>query len=201
MKKLTLLLSLSALLLLSACIGINTPPPDEPEWTQSTVRGTLELFGDAWNNADLPAYQKLLDVESFVFYFSEGDAGNGYPVFWELDTELTAADNLYEDAQAEQISLQLSLNDVEEPAEGVTSVRVNHVPYDLYVTLTGYYDNDEDLTFHSQSSCDFTLELTDGKWFVVTWRDYSSTGGCGIPCGIEEITWGATKAFFEEQQE
>jgi len=76
-------------------------------------------------------------------------------------------------------------------------VRLTHVPYDLYVTLTAYY-GEEDLTFHAQSSCDFELALTDGKWYVTSWRDYSPTDGCGVPCGIEEITWGATKAFFEE---
>ncbi|MCD4734262.1 hypothetical protein K8R78_08525, partial [bacterium] len=86
MKKLTLLLSLSALLF-TACTPISTSPPEEPEWTQTTVRGTLELFGDAWNDADLPAYQKLLSTESFIFYFSQGDVDQGYPPLWELPVE------------------------------------------------------------------------------------------------------------------
>jgi len=98
MKKLTLLLSLFALLLFSACIGSPAAPPEEPERTQATVRGTLELFGEAWNSANLPAYRNLLSSDSFTFYFSQGDVGQGYPVLWELPSELAAADNLYKDA-------------------------------------------------------------------------------------------------------
>lgn len=188
---LALLVSVSLL----GCTKTPTDPGDETP-TQATVKGTIELLEDYYCNANSEDYPNLLNENDFAFYFSEhdqNDPDDPLPASYNYTEDVAATTALFEHEGigAENIDLTLAIPEFDEPAEGTDTFRVEHIPYDLYVTVPAQY-----ITYHAQHTCSFELTRVDGKWLITKWWDEytGSRAGCSDE-QVEESTWGSIKAM------
>ncbi len=190
---LALLVSVSLLGCTKTPADPGDPGPGDPT-PQITVRQTINSLEYVYNNADAEDYPNLLDEDSFRFYFSEhdqNDPDDPLPAYYNYVEDVAATTSLFENEGigAENIDLTLAIPEFDEPAEGTDTFRVEHVPYDLYVTVPADY-----ITYHAQHTCTFELTRVDGKWLITKWWDEYTGGRAGCSDEqVEESTWGQIK--------
>jgi hypothetical protein len=177
------------LMVFVACVN-TTGTGDGVPHDRTTVLGTLLLFEDVWNDGDMDTYKFLLDEDTFIFYFDDEDTGGGIPPSWGYNDEIDAVTNLFNALGAENVDVELDLDDVAEPEGDVDTYTVTDIPYDVSV----YDDNadPEPTTYLASGRLDMELEYADGEWVITKWWDKVGSllaGGC-------ETTWGALKAEF-----
>lgn len=173
---------IAALFLMSCCSG--TDPGDGVPHDQDSVLGTLYLFQDVWNDGDLDTYEGLLDEDTFTFYFDPEDVDYGLPFSWGYEDEIEAYTNLFDAIGAENIDVQLNLDEVTEPEEGTNTCLVVDVPYAVSLKV-------EDSTYQAFGNLDMQLEKTGGQWYITDWWDFAPSLLSGLP-----TTWGMLKYFI-----
>jgi hypothetical protein len=177
------------LMVFAACVN-TTDPGDGVPHDRTTVLGTLLLFVDVWNDCDIDTYKGLLDEDDFIFYFDPQDVDWGLPPSWDYDAEIQAVGNLFDAIGAENVDVELDLDDVAEPEGDVDTYTVTDIPYDVRVC-------DEDAewgptVYIATGLLDMEFEYTDGGWVITKWWDKAGS----LLAGVCETSWGALKAEF-----
>ncbi|MBD3400633.1 MAG: hypothetical protein GF399_09925 [Candidatus Coatesbacteria bacterium] len=148
--------------------GGDEPPP---EWQDPTTPEILiEDLEYTYNEADHLKYVELLH-EDFVFYFDEEDVGGDIPSSWGYQDEIDATENLFEKAQAFNITLDLIIpGDYTDPEEGEDEMWVYDVAYDLRVRI-------DDTTYLAQATANYncvvdgTVDSGADRWRFLQWYD------------------------------
>jgi len=184
-----ILLTVLVLVLLVGGIGcdlikINTPkdPKKRVEDWYSPTNPKIALQNLEWCYNFTMYYDKYdtLIHDNFTFYFSEHDQNNQdnpLPATYNKTEDLGATLRLFEndDIGAENIDLTLSIPDDYLPpsddVDGATD-RINHVPYDLYVTVPS-----QSVTYHASHTASFEMtrqddvDGTEARWYISKWWD------------------------------
>ncbi len=177
---------IAALFLMSCCAG--TDPGDNVPHDQDSVLGTLYLFEDVWNNGDLDTYEKLLDEESFTFYYDPWDVeDHDLPISWGYEEEIEVYTNIFDAVGDENVDVQLDLDGVAEPEGDVETYSVQNVPYEIDV-----YVEEEGVTYTGRGYFNMQLDKTGGQWVITIWWE---VGGYRLP-GVEDTSWGAIKVMY-----
>ncbi|MCD4732831.1 hypothetical protein K8R78_01185 [bacterium] len=174
-----LLLGLIAVSLFVAigCIDPQIPPTTPPvEWQNPTnPKIVLENLEWCYNNAMYYDRYETLIHDSFTFYFSERDQGQGLPATYNKVEDLQSTQSLFENDAigAQNIDLTLAIpENYLPPADDETTERMSHIPYDLYVTIPA-----ESMTYHAQHTASFELTRQDdagsdqARWYIGKWWD------------------------------
>lgn len=183
-RAIVIILGLLAIPVLLAGCETVTGPEDEVESDQTTVEGAILTLEQCWDLADLDTYAGVF-TDGFIFYFDPQDVDQGLPPSWDLQDELDAAGNIFDNVGANNIELTLTMPDGFEEPEGDTCT-INGVAYDIRVTVP-----DDDIIYAAQGMCNFSLEKTDGEWRFDEWYDlvgYRLLGGV-------YTSWGYIKAL------
>jgi len=150
------------------------PEDPVPEWQLPlTPRAVIEDIEWCYNNADGPSYTTLLDEDNFVFYFDPGDVGGDLdiPVSWTYDLEVDATQNLFYAVGAPNITLELTIDEDDEPGPYDIMFRLDDVAYELHV-----YVPEDDMNYIANAHANFELskfEDDDGlmRWWLTKWWD------------------------------
>ncbi len=127
-------------------------------------------------------YETLIHDE-FTFYFSEHDQNDPtepLPATYNKTEDLEATQGLFENdgIGAENIDLTLKIpSDYLAPGDDVFVYKINHVPYDLYVTVPA-----ENITYHASHNASFELirldddddgddDTSEVRWYMRKWWD------------------------------
>lgn len=184
-RAIVIILGLLAIPVLLAGCDTGTEPEDGVESDLTTVEGAILTLQQCWDLADLDTYAGIF-TDEFIFYFDPQDADQGLPPCWDLQDELDAAGNIFDNVGDNNIELTLTMPDGFEEPEGDTCT-VDGVAYDIRVTVP-----DDDIIIVAQGMCSFSLDRSDGEWRFTTWYDlvgYRLLGG-------EEATWGEIKGLY-----
>ncbi len=101
-----------------------------------------------------------------------------------------AVTNLFDYIGAENVDVELDLDDVAEPEGDVDTYTVRDIPYDVSL-----YDDNADpcpTMYLASGQLDMEFEYTDGGWVITKWWDKAGS----LLAGVCETTWGAIKAEF-----
>jgi len=214
MTRISLVLLVCVALLVPACDDpenrIQAPPPTPPlEFQDLTEKDhVLNNLVASYRMRDINEYKRIIDVDYYQFFFSDGDVSNGLPADgWDKTQDELATTNLLDrsnPAPNRIIAIDLSVD-----SSNLVWVALDAAPpltETWYTVTTNYsftFKTANDISYITSGSprTQFIVRNigtdTAPQWRLVQWRDLGDgSRAASAAAAVEERNWGSVKAIY-----
>jgi len=211
----TMILLACVVMLVTACSDPESPKPPPiapdpgPTFANLTEKDhVLNNLVVSYLKRDINEYKRILDVDYYQFFFSDGDVSNGLPLEgWDkTQDELATANLLNRNSSAPNRIIAIDLVVAQENLIWVDVAADAPLTETWWTVTTNYsftFKTANDISYITSGSprVQFIVRNigTDvaPQWRLVRWRDLGDTYLIRVAAAaVEETTWGRVKALY-----